>query len=104
MLLYLLELRNTTLVIILDSYISCIMSLFILVNVLHFLNLYYFSLYLVVFKGAKLIINISWCKLALWFYLCCLVNLMSTVNKWIVTIIRLEVNGHFQGWNVLKRT
>lgn len=96
MLLYLLELRNTTLVIILDTYISCIMSLFILVNVLHFLNL--------VFKGAKLIINISWCKLALWFYLCCLVNLMSTVNKWIVTIIRLEVNGHFQGWNVLKRT
>ena len=51
MLLYLLELRNTTLVIILDTYISCIMSLFILVNVLHFLNL--------VFKGAKLIINIS---------------------------------------------
>lgn len=96
MLLYLLELRNTTLVIILDTYISCIMSLFILVNVLHFLNL--------VFKGAKLIINISWRKLALWFYLCCLVNLMSTVNKWIVTIIRLEVNGHFQGWNVLKRT
>ena len=49
LLLFILELRNTTIVIILYTYISCIISLLILVKILHF------SLYLVVFKGGKLI-------------------------------------------------